>query len=71
MNYQFLISLNIFSALVSFSEFEQFFQFSLLFVSIVLSLLKCLEMIINLRIKRKELKTPAVMVPPAEPKNIS
>ena len=71
MNYQFLISLNIFSALVSFSEFEQFFQFSLLFVSIVLSLLKCLEMIINLRIKRKELKTPAVVVPPAEPKEIS
>jgi len=71
MNYQFLISLNIFSALVSFSEFEQFFQFSLLFVSIVLSLLKCLEMIINLRIKRKELKTPQVIVPPAEPKNIS
>ena len=70
MNYQFLISLNIFSALVSFSEFEQFFQFSLLFVSIVLSLLKCLEMIINLRIKRKELKNPAVVVSPAEPKEI-
>ena len=56
MNYFSVLSLNIFSVLMSWTFPETFFQFTLLAVSIVLTVLKCLEMLINLKMKRRELK---------------
>lgn len=56
MNYISIMGLNIFSALMSFILPESVFQLSLLFLSIVLTAVKCVEVIINIRIKKTELK---------------
>ena len=54
MNYFQVLSLNIFSALVSFGFPETFFQISLLILSVIMSALKCYEFWVNIEIKRKE-----------------
>lgn len=56
MSYYQVISLNIFSTLASFALPESFFQLSLLLVSIILTIIKCVEMIISIRIRRNELR---------------
>jgi hypothetical protein len=56
MNFSNILYLNIFSAGLSFIIPESFFQLSLLFVSIILTIIKCVEMIINVRIRKAELK---------------
>lgn len=56
MNYSSLMGLNIFSAMLSFIIPETFFQLSLLIVSIILTIIKCVEMVINVRMRRLEYK---------------
>jgi hypothetical protein len=56
MNYSQLLSLNIFTAIISFAYPESFFQFSLLVVSIILSVLKVWDMYISIKLRKRELK---------------
>jgi hypothetical protein len=56
MNYLGLLSFNIFSLGFSLIVPESFFQLSLLVVSILLTAIKCVEMVINIRIRKRELK---------------
>ena len=56
MNFTAVLSLNIFAALISFAYPESFFQFSLLVVTIILTLIKIWEMVIQIKLKKEELK---------------
>lgn len=56
MNYLGLLSFNIFSLGFSLIVPESYFQLSLLFVSLILTIIKCVEMVINIRIRKRELK---------------
>lgn len=56
MSYFHVITLNIFAAILTLTTAESIFNLSLLVLSVVLTGIKCVEMVINIRIKKAELK---------------
>lgn len=56
MDFNKIIYLNVVTAVVSFGDFEKILQILLLVISIVLTAIKCVEMIINTRLKMREVK---------------